>query len=824
MQVCRWWLAAFVAAGAALAQEKLEVDQPVPGTIRLGDAARVAIRIEGKTANPRRPEIPEVDGLRMRLGGPSRHSNTYYDGRRLIEQVGVQYVLELQPTRPGVFEVPSFPIWTGTLEQRTPVLRLEAKKDLVGAELGFLEVDVAPRRVYVHEPVRVRLDYGVQQGVRLADAVVDRYRYLDLEVQAAWLDEFPGGERLELPEPTGDTRVAVCNRLLVRAAFESEHVRDKKTWQHYAFERAFLPTRLGKITLPAPMLRFRVVTGRQRTDRFGRPRGAATENYYVYGKPVELEVLPIPEEGRPTPYYGAVGRFAVDARLDRAQVRVGESVKLTLTVRGSGNLEFLRLPELDDLEGFHKLGSNEAQRDAEKVVITYDLTPLSEDVQQIPAVAWNYFDTTPGVEKFVEVATTPLSLDVQPLENGEGLAALPDEAEAAVTPGVDDIFDLPELGGEPVRRAELSRWLVLAMVLTPWLLVSGGFFALRARRRAAADVTGQRVRGAKRGFDQALQAGDDVLDALAAYLGDRLDVPPAAVISPELAQRLVDSGLDAQAAADVAALVDRGTAARYGGGQPLTADEARGVVKGLEGQRFGARLLPLVLLPLLLSFGGAELRAQQDDAVRSYRDGDYAAADAAFAQAYQRTGDRRLLQARGNCQYRLGDYAHARWSYERARLGLPRDAELLANLRLVRRKLELSGEEPGFAAGLRRQLDHLTLAERAGLSGLAMLLAAGLLVFGWRRIGLRWFGLVCLLPGLVLAVDVVWLAPNQPLTAVALDELKVTSEPRADMDAVATVRRGVLVELGGSTQGAFVRVQVDGRSGYVPRASVGVVD
>lgn len=819
----RWLAAVLVTTVAVLAQEKLEVDQPEPGTIRLGDASRVAIRIEGKTANPRRPEVPEVDGLRMRLLGPSRHSNTYYDGRRLIEQVGVQYVLELQPSRPGVFEVPSFPIWTGTKEQRTPVLRLEARQDLVGAELGFLEVDVEPKRVYVHEPVRVHLDYGVQQGVRLADAVVDRYRYQDIEVQAAWLDDFPGGERLEIAQPTGDTRVAVCNRKLVRAGFDGGHQREQKVWQHYSFDRAFLPTRLGRITLPAPMLRFRVVRGRPQTNRFGRPIGAATENYYVYGKPVEIEVLPIPEEGRPTPFYGAVGRFTVAAGLDRSQVRVGESVKLTLTVRGSGNLEFLRLPELDELAGFHKLGSNEAQRDADKVVITYDLTPLSEDVREIPAIGWNYFDTTPGVEAFVEVATSPLPLDVQPLANGEGLLPLPDEVEAAVTPGVDDIFDLPSLDGTAVRRASPSAWLGAVVVVLPWLLVLAAAFALRARRRAAADVTGQRVRGARRAFERSLQAGHDVLDALAAYLGDRLDVPAAAVITPELAQRLADSGLDDAVAREVAALVDRGTAARYGGGESLSADEARGVVQRLEGVRFGARLLPLLLLPLVFACGGA-LRAQHDEAVRAYRAGDYQAADAAFAAAYERTGDRRLLRARGNCQYRMGDLAGARWSYERARLGLPRDEELLANLRVLRRQLELPPEPPGFTAELRRQLDRWTVWERAAVASVAMLLAAGCLLFGWRRIGLRWLGLVCLVPGVVLAVDVVWLAPSRPVEAVALQELQVTSEPRADLEAVATVRQGVMVELGGSTQGAFVRVRVQGRTGYVPRAAVGVVD
>ena len=46
----------------------------------------------------------------------------------------------------------------------------------------------------------------------------------------------------------------------------------------------------------------------------------------------------------------------------------------------------------------------------------------------------------------------------------------------------------------------------------------------------------------------------------------------------------------------------------------------------------------------------------------------------------------------------------------------------------------------------------------------------------------------------------------------------------AGMGAIATVRPGVLVALGGGASGAFVRVEVGGRVGYARRDAVGVVD
>ena len=49
------------------------------------------------------------------------------------------------------------------------------------------------------------------------------------------------------------------------------------------------------------------------------------------------------------------------------------------------------------------------------------------------------------------------------------------------------------------------------------------------------------------------------MDAMAAYLGDRLNVPAAAVITSELAQRLIDSGLDETVATMVEANAGTGS-------------------------------------------------------------------------------------------------------------------------------------------------------------------------------------------------------------------------------------------------------------------------
>ena len=212
----RWrgLLAALAVTMAVPAQEKLEVTGPSPGTVRLGDAATVSVRIEGRGADPRTPKLPEVAGMTLQLGSPTSTSHTYFDGRTMVQRQAVQYQLRLLPQREGEFVVPPFPIWTGTREQMTPELRLNVVRDLRGEELGWLDAEIEPRRVYVHEPVRIRVEFGIQPGLRIVEDVYQRTRYFDVEVQATWLSAFPGGERMTLPDPTGDLRVIIITRFV----------------------------------------------------------------------------------------------------------------------------------------------------------------------------------------------------------------------------------------------------------------------------------------------------------------------------------------------------------------------------------------------------------------------------------------------------------------------------------------------------------------------------------------------------------------------------------------------------------------------------------
>jgi tetratricopeptide (TPR) repeat protein len=817
-------LAPALAAAPQGADERLVVERPQPAVIRLGDSATVALRVDTQK-NPPAPTVPTVAGLRLRLRLlGSEQSTSIIHGRRTYRR-SLNYTLDIHPLREGKFTIPPFEVDVGSSKKKTAPIVIEVTKDIVGEKYAYLEIAPSHRRVYVHEPIRFRVDYGVDKRLTLANERVGQRVLPGVILQAPWLDRIKGLEPIQGPELQKGIILGL-NSEAVAVEYDAEHRRDAQIYHGFRLTRSFLPTRTGTFQLSAPVLSYTVVKREGLNRRFGFPldRGE-TQTFYVYGAPLEFEVVGLPVDGRPEPFYNAVGRFSVGAALDKRKVAVGDSVKLELTISGSGNLEFLEVPELGDLPGFHTLGKIE-KRDQEKVTVTYDLTPQTVSVQDVPAIGWNYFDTTPGVERYVKVKTDPLPIRVEPLEGQATLPPLPDGDDKTVEMGVDDIYDMkPAAGSAPLLLpAPPSSATALLAGLLPWVFFAmTALFAQRLRRRRG-DVAGQRSRGAARRLKRALAAGTDPHTALVGYLADRLACEPAAVIGEDLGKRLQAAGVDQELADAVGRHVEAGVSARYAGGEAasvLGTDTVRDLVQRLE----GTTIKPLAAaLGLCVLLAAASLSAQERPASAgeaAYRQGEYDAAVAAFAQQAA-AGDRRAAYNLGNSHYRQGRFAEALAAYESARLATPRDPQLLFNIRLTRQKLDLveAGGEP-FLTTLAELRDALTPWERLWLCAGLNLLAAGLVLLGGRR--LRAIGVVVLFPALLVLLEVAWWGPVRPPKGiVTVPKVALRAEPKAELEALMTIRAGVAVAV--LQEGpAWTRVRLRDRQGYLPNDSLVVV-
>lgn len=206
-------------------------------------------------------------------------------------------------------------------------------------------------------------------------------------------------------------------------------------------------------------------TGRRRVDVFGRAR-TTTRNFS--SGPLNVEVRPLPAEGRPADFAGLVGTFTVRAATDNRTVALGESLTVTITVEGKGALAGLSLPAPDDQTGLRVYDdapelSTKVTADGlvSRAVFRRAVVPDKEGALTIPPISLSAFDPEAGA--YTTLSTRPISLTVTAGDGGGELASF--GGDDAKGPDVEALGDdiLPAPGNAIISdRTVAAAWPLLA--------------------------------------------------------------------------------------------------------------------------------------------------------------------------------------------------------------------------------------------------------------------------------------------------------------------------------------------------------------------------
>jgi hypothetical protein len=184
-----------------------------------------------------------------------------------------------------------------------------------------------------------------------------------------------------------------------------------KRYVSVAYPSTITPTRVGKIGIgPA---KIRLTTQEQVLDPF--PRIVNAEIYLQVPK-LEIESLPLPP-GAPEGFENAVGNFRLSATTAVTAIQEGDPMSVDLMVSGSGNLDTMRPPSLEDPTGWKVYGTTTEQRDDERrqlsgsVISRQSIRPL-EMKSEIPPYRLVYFD--PKDETYKTLTTEPIALQMTP--------------------------------------------------------------------------------------------------------------------------------------------------------------------------------------------------------------------------------------------------------------------------------------------------------------------------------------------------------------------------------------------------------------------------
>lgn len=411
---CAWRLllcalCALFSSAPVIAQEARVVARMSSGVVKLGSEARLVVEVRD-AANPRLGELPKVDGLAIGPVGPATAvSSSELAGGRFKRTTQLTWSIPVRAAAPGRYTIPAFEVATDTGALATRPATFEVVKDVEGEDFGWLTID-APREVHAGEPFT--LDIVVGFDAALASTVNYANLNLPWHGAVAGLVELASGDQ----QGRALSQIQLNGEQLIAVEDGGTRQRGGRTFQTLRWRKRCLASDPGRLELTTSHFEF----GQVARSFFGLDP-SQKKTMYKRLDGFEIRVLPIPEEGRPLEWSGAVGRLEARASADRRAVDAGDSIKLTVDWSGAANLDFFEPPELARQPGFERFrvyGKTD-RKTAERRTVVYDLAPVDASLSEIPPVELAYYDT--AERKWSKCATKPIPIQVRALKNAAAL-------------------------------------------------------------------------------------------------------------------------------------------------------------------------------------------------------------------------------------------------------------------------------------------------------------------------------------------------------------------------------------------------------------------
>ncbi len=496
--------------------------------ITLNETAELTLTLTGvKDADPF--VLPAMDGLEVRYIGPSTR----------ISIVNGQYSSEhafnytLFPTKAGRFQIPPMTTAVNGRNYTTKAIVMEVTADNanpasgehssgIQAEQGnpdkiFMTVGIPRKEVYLSEPVEVKVKVFVN----------------GLNFQLSQAPQFP------IDGFTTDKEAKVN---------KYKEVVNGINYDVLDFRFNIYPMRTGEIVLgPTKAVGDLIYRRKSDDDFFGgffdsmqsRPAG-------VTAQPLELNVVPLPEEGKPEDFSGAIGQFELTASVSPAQVKVGDPLTLRVGLRGKGNFKNIIFPGLKD-ERF-KVYDPQIKDEADGKSMEQVIIPSSADIKEVGSIRFSYFDIE--TKQYRTVSRGPFEITVTPLKAGEefkavGFAEISKDIKNTEDQKVQQVDYVQKYIQAPIEKViaicKTARfWLsVLGIILVWGLWVFWRRFSQRLAHDAAFARRLSALKKAKNGIkeaqghlnkDQSKEFYDTVFKTLNNYLADKLHLPAGGAI------------------------------------------------------------------------------------------------------------------------------------------------------------------------------------------------------------------------------------------------------------------------------------------------------
>lgn len=427
---------------------------------------------------------PSFENFKV-VGGPSQSiNNSWVNGVRSFSK---SYTYFLAPKKRGVFTIGQSSIEIDGITYKTSPIKIKvtAAVDIpkdpndpnyIASESIHLVAEVSTTNPYLNEPVSViyKLYVAENTGVRNWSEL-DSPRYNDFWSQ----------------------NIEVKRQNVKEGKYKGENYR------YVVLKKTVLyPQKTGKLSIEPLTLDVSVEVPSKRRDVFGRLMMTTTNRTVTAGKRT-IDVKPLPSNGKPNDFSGAVGSFEFNITSNKNTLKATEAFDLKLEISGKGNLKLFKLPkpnlpsalEVYEPEHSEKVSTSLSGMRG-SISDTYTIVPNAQGQYPIPTVSFSYFDL--NTETYKTLTSNELVVSVtegRGLNSNENTAS--EEVQKTNVTTLSKQFssfksngDLKPITETKFYNTSLFWWLFLG----PLLLIPLVIVITQKQGKRALDVEGNKIR------------------------------------------------------------------------------------------------------------------------------------------------------------------------------------------------------------------------------------------------------------------------------------------------------------------------------------------
>jgi hypothetical protein len=496
---------AIAQALSALAYETIE-----PSRIRVGESATLRVTSYSRLKDVALPMLP---GLVFEEIGRSEGfdfvNGTAIPATFILIRVTPQFaglfsIPGLTPTSPTVgLEVvsgdePNPFAWRSQQPAPAPVASTTLPKgvQLQAGRAAFVRLAIPTRSIYVGESVPIEIDVGIRPGI---------------------VTSVNGLPTLKGSDFTFNN--------LSRQPERREQTIEGSTFVVLTWHSALAAVKPGDFSLSAeaPLTAKISTLSAADTAVASRMSWPLVQNLYnsiapreitIASSPSRLQVLPLPTEGQPENFSGAVGEFQVSSDVSPAGVAAGEPLTLRLRISGAGNFDRVDSTMLDHLDHWKTYPAKSSFTPSDAVgfqgekVFEQPLIAAQPGEQSIPRLEFSFFN--PNTRHYERAQTPPIRVTIAASLASGSLTALPGAQGLNGAPATGSIQGLrpdhqPPQDSVSELRPLYFRVPFLTIPTTLALILAGSWFAVRP---GAARANSKAAERALAQLDAAARAGD----------------------------------------------------------------------------------------------------------------------------------------------------------------------------------------------------------------------------------------------------------------------------------------------------------------------------